>query len=249
MPHPALADTAHRPFPLPARPWALAMDWEDLAFLHWRLPTDLLAPLLPRALELDTFDGGAWLGLVPFRMCRTRLRCLPPVPTTHAYPELNVRTYVRHGDAAGVWFFSLDVPSRLTVAAARVGFGLPYFAARSTCRSEAGAVRFGSERTDRRGRPAAFAAAWRASGPHVPAAPGSLEHFVTERYCLFATRRGRLIRGDIAHAPWQLAAAALELERCDMTRLLGVALDRPPDSVLAALPQRVAGWAPRPLAR
>ncbi len=245
MTHPACVVTAHRPWPLPDRPWLLTMDWEDLAFLHWRVAAASLQPLLPPGVELDRFAGDAWLGVVPFRMARTRLRALPPVPTTRAYPELNVRTYVRAGDVPGVWFFSLDVASRLTVAAARLGFGLAYFAARSACRRDGDTVRFRSERTDRRGPPAAFAARWRAIGEHRPARPGTLEHFVTERYCLFASRRGRVVRGDIAHAPWQLAPAHVDVERCDVARLLAIALDRPPDSALAALPQRVAAWAPR----
>jgi uncharacterized protein YqjF (DUF2071 family) len=249
MAHPALLATAHRPWPLPPRPWALAMDWVDLAFLHWRVEPGTLQRLLPAGLVLETFAGAAWLGVVPFRMTHTRLRCLPPVPTTNAYAELNVRTYVRCGDVAGVWFFSLDVPSTLTVLAARAGFGLAYFRARNESRRDGDRVVFRSERIARGAPPAAFAARWHASAPFAPPANGTLAHFLTERYCLFAERRGRIVRGDIAHPPWLLAPAALELERCDVTRLLGVELSRAPDSVLAAAPQRVLGWAPRPVRR
>ncbi|MFN8423535.1 MAG: DUF2071 domain-containing protein [Anaerolineae bacterium] len=123
-----IADAAHRPWPLPAAPWAMAMSWLDLLFLHWPLDPDVLAPFIPPPLVLDTFDGRAWLGVVPFRMAGVRLRGLPPIPGTAAFPEINVRTYAVAPDGRrGVWFFSLDATSRLAVRAARAWFGLPYF--------------------------------------------------------------------------------------------------------------------------
>jgi uncharacterized protein YqjF (DUF2071 family) len=242
--HPALLHEAHRPWPLPARPWLLTMDWEDLLFAHWRVEPERLQRLLPAGLQVETFDGAAWLGVVPFRMSRTRLRWLPPLATAHAFPELNVRTYVRAGEVPGVWFFSLDAASRLAVAGARAGFGLPYFFARMRCARAGDEVHCASERRDRRGPAAAFAASWRATGDAAPAQRGSLEHFLAERYCLFAVRRGRLVRCDIAHAPWQLAPAAARIDACDMTRLLGLELAGPPASLLATRPLRVAAWSP-----
>ncbi|MEO6595432.1 MAG: DUF2071 domain-containing protein [Planctomycetota bacterium] len=236
--------TAHRPWPLPQRAWALTMDWEDLLFLHWPVAASLLQPHLPAGLEVDTFDGSAWLGVVPFRMARTRFRWLPPVPTTHSFPELNVRTYVRAKDRPGVWFFSLDAASRLAVAGARAGFGLPYFRARMRCERTADVVHYESERRDPRAPVASFRASWNSSRATAPAVPGTLEHFLVERYCLFALRAGRLMRGDVAHAPWQLAKADVQLETCDMTRLLGCTLDGAPVSALAAAPMAVAGFWP-----
>jgi len=247
MVHPALLQTEHRPWPLPARPWVMTMDWQDLLFLHWRVPAPALQPHLPAGVEVDTFDGSAWLGVVPFRMARTRVRCLPPVPTTHDFPELNLRTYVRVGDRSGVWFFSLDAASRLAVAGARATFGLPYFRARMRCERTGDQLVYTSERTDRRGPPALFGGRWRPSGAPRPAAVGSLEHFLTERYCLFAARRGVVLIGEIAHAPWQLAPAEVQLDVCDMTRLLGLQLEGPPVSALAAAPLCVAAFAPQPV--
>lgn len=222
------------------------MRWEDLLFLHWRVPAARLRAHLPPGLELETFDGAAWLGVVPFRMAATRWRWLPPVPGTHAFPELNVRTYVRANGRPGVWFFSLDATSVLAVAGARCTFGLPYFRARIGC-GRAGAWHgYHSERTDRRGPPALFAAEWREVGPRTVARPGSLEHFLVERYCLWVARRGRLLVGDVAHLPWQLAPVELRLLGCEMTRGLGFATFGPPDSALAAAPLTVAAWSPRP---
>jgi uncharacterized protein YqjF (DUF2071 family) len=220
------------------------MRWEELLFVHWRVEAARIQRLLPPGLTVETFDGSAWLGVVPFRMAATRFRLLPAIPTAHTFPELNVRTYVRAGGTPGVWFFSLDAASRLAVEGARWQFGLPYFRARMVCRRQGEVVLYVSERCDRRGPAAAFAGNWRTVGEPRPAVPGSLEHFLVERYCLFAMRRGGLVRGDIAHVPWELAPAELLLQTCDMTRLLGGAVDGPAVSALAAKPLTVAAWSP-----
>lgn len=249
MAHPALVDAAHRPWPLPHRPWSLRMRWRDLLFLHWPVEPGALQRHLPDGLRVETFDGAAWLGVVPFVMDDTRVRWLPPVPTARRFPECNLRTYVRPRGAGGharpgVWFFSLDAHSRLAVEGARWSFGLPYFRAAMRCRRDADAVDYASERTDRRAPPARFAARWRQAGAFAPARPGTLEHFLVERYCLYAVRGGRLIVGDVAHAPWQLAAADVALAECDMTQLVGVELPAAPRSALVAAPLDVLGWSP-----
>ncbi len=244
MSHPALHATSHRPWPLPQRGWSLTMDWQDLLFLHWPVEAALLQRQLPAGVEIDTFDRRAWLGVVPFRMARTRFRWLPPLPTAHAFPELNVRTYVRAAGRPGVWFFSLDAASRLAVAGARAGFGLPYFHARMQCERNATEVRYASERIDTRAPAATFRATWNTDGPVAPAVPGTLEHFLVERYCLFAQRRGRLVCGDIAHAPWQLANTHVQIDACAMTRLIGCELAGKPISALRAAPVTVAAFSP-----
>lgn len=246
MPHPALLATDHRPWPLPSRPWALSMQWTELAFLHWPVDPASVRPHLPPGLELETHGGDAWLGVVPFRMRRTRFRFLPPLPTAHEFPELNVRTYVRCGDRAGVWFFSLDAGSRLAVEGARATFGLPYFHADTTVEQKGELVSFTSRRTDRRGPPARFAAGYCSGGRSRPAAPGTLEHFLVERYCLFtASKHGALRIGEIAHEPWQLQPASVQLGTCDMTRLLGFDLPDHAPFALCAEPLTVASWTPR----
>lgn len=245
--HEALTDVSHLPVPPPARAWSITMRWEELLFLHWRAPAEVLQRHLPSGLTIDTRDGSAWLGVVPFRMAATRFRLLPRIPTSHTFPELNLRTYVRHGDRAGVWFFSLDAASRLAVEGARWSFGLPYFQARMQCQRQGETVHYQHERRDRRGPAAAFMADWRAVGASQRSAPGTPEHFLTERYCLFAVRRGRLLRGDIAHRPWQLAPAEVALANCDLTRLIDLSLAGPPESALVAQPVEVAAWSPVPV--
>ena len=224
----------------------MTMTWAHLCFLHWRVPLEQLRPLVPASLEIDTFEGDAWVGVVPFEMQAVRFRFAPPVPTAHRFPELNLRTYVRQspaaGGKAGVWFFSLDASSRLSVAGARATFSLPYMNARMKIRApEApGAwTEFFSDRTHRNEPPARFQGRYRPSGSPLQSKPGTLESFLTERYSLFSKAgfgvpqklfggalRPSLLCGDIEHDPWPLQAAEIQLDHCDMFRLIG--LDGPP---------------------
>jgi uncharacterized protein YqjF (DUF2071 family) len=212
------------------RNWSVFMRWHDLLFMHWPVPANVLRPLIPEALELDLFDGGAWVGVVPFRMSGIRHRLLPPLPGTNAFPELNVRTYVKHRGRAGVWFFSLDAANWLAVRMARMTFHLPYFDARMSCRTEGGGVRYSSERTHRGARPGQFKGRYRPTGPAGHAAQGSIDDFLTHRMSLFsADARGRVYRGDIEHEPWPLRPAEAVVEVNTMTEAIGVRLpDLPP---------------------
>jgi uncharacterized protein YqjF (DUF2071 family) len=173
-------------------------------FLHWPVDASALRKVVPEPLEIDTFEGQAWLAIVPFRMEGVRLRGLPPIPTANAFPELNVRTYVRFEGKPGVWFFSLDAASGLAVAAARAWFGLPYFYARMQCRQSGESIEY---RCERRPKGAHFSGNYRANGPVHAADEGSLEHWLVERYRLFATKRRRLFTAEIAHTPWPLQPA------------------------------------------
>ena len=222
---PLAPDNAHRPWPVPARRWSVFMRWHELLFMHWPVPAAALRPLIPGGLELDTFGGEAWLGLVPFRMSGIRRRPLPPVPGTAAFAELNVRTYVTAGGKPGVWFCSLDAANRLAVRVARWRFHLPYYDARITCTPAAGTVAYRSTRIHRNAPPAEFAARYRPTGVASRSAPGTLEHFLTERYCLYsASRGGQIFRGEIAHVPWPLQPAECDVERNTMAEAAGVRL-------------------------
>lgn len=226
------------------------MRWQDLLFLHWSVDPEVLRPHLPDDLELETYDGQAWLGVVPFVMATTRFRWLPPVPTASYFPECNLRTYVRHkntsnhGGRPGVWFFSLDASSRLAVGGARLGFGLPYFHADMSCSRVDEQTHFESVRRDRRGPGATFSASWRTRGDALVAEDGSLDQFLTERYCLYAKHLGRLVCGEITHQPWQLAPVDLDLRVNDMSQLVGFDLEGPPVSALAAQAIEVVCWMP-----
>ena len=243
---PVTEQTSHRPWPLLQSPWVLSMRWHDLLFLHWPIRPDLIRSLIPSALELETFDGWSWLGVVPFRMSGVRPRY---VPTPLAFPELNVRTYVNRQGRSGVWFFSLDAGNRLAVRAAR-WFGLPYYDARMKVALESEAVRYDSVRVHKKAAPAEFIASYRPTGPVYRAAPGTFDHWLTERYCLYAAvKPGEIVYGEIHHPPWPLQPADVELSRHTMTHPLGIELpDRKPICHFARY-QEVVAWPIVPIER
>ncbi|PYY13549.1 MAG: hypothetical protein DMG61_12975 [Acidobacteria bacterium] len=201
--------------------------WHDLLFAHWALPVDQVRPLVPRELEIDTFDGKAWVGVIPFWMSHVRFRGLPPIPTASTFPELNVRTYVRaprEPDKPGVYFFSLDAASLLAVISARAGAGLPYYWADMRAKVSNDDVEYLSTR---RGEPPAqLIARYRAMGGVSPN-KSDLERFVTERYCLYTVRAGKVQRIEIHHLPWPLQPAEAEFEVNTMAEAQGLKL--PPE--------------------
>jgi len=225
-----LEDAAHRPWPPPRRPWLMGMCWHDLLFAHWPLAPASLRPLIPPGLEVDTFDGRAWLGVVPFRMSRTGPRFARRLPWVSAFPELNVRTYVTAGGKPGVWFFSLDAANPLAVRAARRCFHLPYFDAQMNCQERGGWIEYRSRRTHRGSAAGEFVGRYRPTGPEYRALPGTLDRWLTERYCLYAASpAGRVFRGEIHHRPWPLQPAEAEIEVNTAAAHTGIALpDVPP---------------------
>ena len=207
-------------------PYVAQQSWRDLAFLHWPVARRLVQDRLPPGLVLDLWEGGAWVGVVPFRIEGLRPRHLPGVPGATDFLELNVRTYVRVADRPGVYFFSLDASSALAVAGAKALYGLPYHKAEMSCEREGDWV---SYRSQRPGEAAAFQARYRPTGMPVQAKPGSLEEFLVERYRLFDGRDGRITRVEIDHAPWQLRRAEVEIALNTMALASGIPLpDQPP---------------------
>ncbi|HWC25662.1 MAG TPA: DUF2071 domain-containing protein [Solirubrobacteraceae bacterium] len=219
-------ERAHRPWPLPARSWTMAQTWTDLLFAHWSVAPELLRGVVASPLALDTFDGRAWIGVTPFRVRNLRLRPTLPVPLVSAFGEINVRTYVTVDGKPGIYFFSLDADSALAVAAARRAYRLPYFRARMSIARDAGEVRFASHRTSREAPARAdFRAHYGPVGKAFPATAGSLEQWLTERYCLYTfDDRRRVLRADIHHPPWPLQAADADIAVNTMTAEIGVEL-------------------------
>jgi uncharacterized protein YqjF (DUF2071 family) len=221
-----LASSDHRPWPLPDGPWVMSQSWHDLLFAHWRVDTQLLRRVVPAQLPLDMFGGAAWLGVVPFHMTNVAPRLVPEVPPLSRLIELNVRTYVVIDGKPGVYFFSLDANSRLAVAGARALFRLPYFFATMETARDGEAITHRSRRA--RGTPAEWAARYRPSGLTRHAAPGSLEHFLTERYCLYTTDGDRVLRCDIHHPPWKLEDATATIDVNTMAAAAGLAVEGEP---------------------
>ncbi|HEX4544968.1 MAG TPA: DUF2071 domain-containing protein [Candidatus Acidoferrum sp.] len=244
-----LDQVAHRPWPLPSGSWIIEQVWHDLLFAHWPVHTESLGPLLPPQLRIDTFDGQAWVAVVPFRMSGVRLRVTPAVPGLSKFPELNVRTYVVAQGKPGVWFFSLDAGNRAAVAIARAWFHLPYFRARMSCGERNGQIHYQSERAHRGAPAASLEGQFRPLDKVFSPQPGTLEHFLTERYCLYAAdKRGELLRGEIHHSRWPLQVAEADFSRNTMAEAAGILLPATKPLLHFAKRQDVVVWRPEPLA-
>jgi uncharacterized protein YqjF (DUF2071 family) len=215
------------------------MRWHDLLFLHWPVRPAVIRPLIPSLLEIDTFDGRCWIGVVPFRMTGVRPRF---VPLSFAFPELNVRTYVKSPGGSGVWFFSLDAGSWISVRAAK-WLGLPYYDARMTVELDQDVVYYKSVRLNEKAAPAEFDASYKPTAAVYHSVPGTLDHWLTERYCLYGARDGHQpVYGDIHHAPWPLQPAEVEVRTNTMTKPIGIDLpDTKPMSHFARY-QEVIAW-------
>lgn len=238
-----MTEQTDRTWPLPKSPWVMRMTWSGLLFAHWPIDPDAVARLLPDGLTLDTRDGQAWLGVVPFLMSKVAPRCCPAVLGLGRFLELNVRTYVIRDGKPGVWFFSLDAESPIAVRLARATFNLPYMdASMSMSQDVLGVIRYQSKRTHR-GEPwVEFDASYQASGEPFLAKSGTLEHWLTARYCLYsADRKGNLYRGEIDHPPWELLSANWNLRRNTMCDPCNVRLDGEPH-LMCAQPIAVRAW-------
>jgi uncharacterized protein len=226
-------------------PWVLRMRWLNLLFAHWPVDVDALAANLPAGLELDLFDGQAWLGIVPFTMADVAPRGIPALGRFSRFPEINVRTYVRLRGVPGIYFLSLDAASRPTVEGGRRAFHLPYFRARMSAEMAGDDTVYRTERIDRRGPAAAFEARYRPTGPIQPAAPDSLEAWLTDRKRLFSVdRRGRIWRTEIEHDPWPPQPAAADITLETMAAARGLVLPESPPHLRYAARLDVRGWAP-----
>ncbi len=231
-----LSQTAHRPWPIPKQPWIMTQAWKRLLFAHWPMDPELLKPLLPPGLALDTWQGQAWLGVVPFEM-DFRLRF---TPWTIRFGELNVRIYVVCEGKPGVLFVSLDASDPLTVYMARRVYSLPYYRAdiavnqrpdgiiEYACQRRPLSNRNEAENSDKTKGHGTFRGQYQPISPVFHAEKNTLEYWLTERYCLYSSdQAGRLYRGNIHHSPWPLQQAQASIEINTMALASGVHL---PDS-------------------
>jgi uncharacterized protein len=218
-----LHEVGHRPWPMPRAPWMMTQTWHDLLFAHWPVDAEALRRRVPRALPLDLYDGTAWIGLIPFHMTNVRPRGVPWLPFVSAFPELNVRTYVILGGRPGVYFFSLDAASSIAVMTARVAFHLPYFSATMRVVHDSNEIRYASRRGEGAPSPA-FEARYGPRGPVSLPRAGSLEHFLTERYCLYTMVGEDVRRLEIHHPPWPLQEAHADITVNTMAEAAGIHL-------------------------
>jgi uncharacterized protein YqjF (DUF2071 family) len=270
--HPSFDYLDHRPWPLPPGRWAGRQSWRDLLFAHWPVPAASVRPLVPEALEVDEYEGISWLGIVPFRMAGVMLRGLPDMPGISAFPELNVRVYVTAGGKPGVWFLSLDATNPLAVWGARTFFHLPYYWADIDVVPEGEGVSYrcvrrgsAEEKRSRRtgeksgpssvvrgrsegGGPPRFAAHYRPTSEVYASAPGTLEHWLTERYCLYAAARGGMLyRTEVHHQHWPLQRAEVEIGVNTISAAGGLSVSGPPALLHFARRIDVVVWKPERL--
>jgi uncharacterized protein YqjF (DUF2071 family) len=227
--------------------WQMQMGWNDVCFLHWRAPADVLRPTMPTGIELDLHDGAAWISIVPFRMTNIRARGFPPLPGFGHVPEINVRTYVLANGNPAVWFYSLDAAGSLVVESARLTMALPYFNATIVTTMRGDEYAYRSERHDRRAPQGRFDATWRIVGDPAAARPGSIEAFLHERYRFVVTRRGRLFSASVKHEPWRLQPIEATIADNTLAWIPGLELARAPDLAYFAPSAAVRATALQPV--
>jgi uncharacterized protein YqjF (DUF2071 family) len=242
-----LEQVEHRRWRMPQVPWLMTQTWHDLLFAHWPTAAKTIRTRVPSEFDLDLFDGDAWIGIVPFHMTNVAPRGVPSIPWLSEFPELNVRTYVRYGGRPGVYFFSLDAASLPAVLAARTLLNLPYHSAAMTVTRRASHINYDSQRNNK--ETAAFTATYRPTGSVFEAGDGSLDYFLTERYCLYnIDHNGAPYRMEIHHPPWPLHRAEAEFIRNSMAETNGLALPDVTPLLHFAKRQDMVAWAPERLA-
>jgi uncharacterized protein len=241
-----LEDVRHRPWPVPDDPWILKQAWNDLLFSHWPIARDRLREHVPPFLELDLFDNEAWVSVTPFRLSDLSPRGIPALPVISSFDEINVRTYVVHDGMPGIYFFSLDANSAIAVGGASTLFHLPYYLADIRVEDDRGRISYNSSR--RRGTQAEFTARYSPTGALFEAQPGTLEYFLTERYCLYTQdSAANAYRVEVHHAPWQLQSAEAEISVNTMVDAAGLRLPSMPPLLHYARRMDVITWAPHVL--
>ena len=213
--------TDHRPWKLPSGPWIMRQRWSDLLFAHWPISVEQLRPLVPEMLELDTFEGRVYMSITPFILC-VQPRGFPPLSQ---FPEMNCRTYVRFRGKPGIFFFSLDAASRLAVWGARTFYRLPYFYSRMSAVHRGEKIEYSSRRLS---QTALFKAEYQPQGPVFNAELGTIQHWLSERYCLYTTSGGQVYRGEIHHVPWPLQEASCRIAENSVAAAAGIQLSETP---------------------
>ena len=239
--HPAFTHLEHRPWPVPASPWVWRQTWNHLLFAHWPIPAEQLSALVPEWLKIQEHSGSSWVGVIPFTMTGVTLRGVPNLPWLSHFPEMNLRLYVERDGKPGVWFVSLDAARRPAVWAARRFAHLPYFLSRMRVNVVGDQVSYQSNR--RSNARVSLNALYAPTGPVGRSQRGSLEHFLTERYCLYTEDRpGRGWRLEIHHEPWPLQPAAAKFTVNEVAQPQGIAL--PASAPLLHYSRRldVVGW-------
>ena len=228
-------------------PWVMTQCWNDLLFMHYEVAAEKLRALVPEALTLDTYKQSGWVSITPFWMNHLRPPGIPSLPWVSQFSEVNVRTYVTYGGKPGVFFFSLDASHLSAVWGARIFYRLPYWHAAMKMQGRGKLkIEFQSRRSHGP-KPAELRLSYGPAGPLFRARPGSPEHFLTERYCLYTASPKRLYRSHIHHLPWNLEAASAEIGLNTMAQTVGLEVPTQPDLIHFSRAQKMLVWAPERL--
>ncbi len=228
-------------------PWIMTQRWNDLLFLHYAVPPETVRPLVPDVLTLDSYQQRAWVSVTPFWINHLRPPGVPSLPWFSHFAEINVRTYVTRDGKPGVYFFSLDASHLSAVWGARLFYRLPYWQAAMKLKGRGGPCIDYVSKRQHGPRPAELRCSYGPNSKVFRARPGSLEHFLTERYCLYAASPKRLYRGEIHHLPWELQDAKFELAENSMAQTAGIGLSPQPELAHFARELKVLFWAPERL--
>lgn len=228
-------------------PWVMTQRWNDLLFLHYETAPENLRSLVPPALSLDTYRQRAWLSITPFWMDHLRPPGVPSLPWISRFSELNVRTYVSYEGKPGVYFFSLDASHLSAVWGARIFYRLPYWHAAMKVRGQGKTTIHYQSKRSHGPKPAELNVQYGPSGSEFHARPGSLEHFLCERYCLYSATPKRLYRTEIHHLPWTLHAATAQSDVNSMAQTLGLQLPAKADAMQFSRSLKVLVWPPERL--
>lgn len=221
-----LKSTDHREYPLPKGPWIMMQKWDHLLFLNWPVSKQVMTPHIPPGLELDSYNGDAWISIIPFKVSKMRLRNMPQIPYFRSFLELNVRTYVKHRGVKGVYFFSLDASKLHAVLGARIAT-LPYFYANMKMKQYRDTLSYSSTRKG--GQSANFKGNYQPITGNFYPKQDSLNHWLLERYFLWTYRSGSLFQAGIHHKPWKVQDATIHIDTQTLTSFL-------PDGTLSAQP-------------
>ncbi len=226
------------------RKWIMGQTWNDLLFAHYPVDIHELRKLLPDCLQVDTYDGQAWVSVVPFEMSDIHFRELSAIKYKKRFSELNVRTYVTFNGEPGIYFFSLDANSPLAVQLANLSYALPYLHADMEVAHSGSQIHFKSTRNDQRAADGSFDGQYAPAGEHFQTKKGSLAYWLTERYALFTVKGKKILKGAIFHEQWTLQQAQADFRVNNVAESAGITLPAEPELLHFAKKLKVRVWPP-----
>ncbi|MBS4197060.1 YqjF family protein [Lederbergia citri] len=209
--------TEHRPYPIPSKYWIMRQKWRDVLFMHLPIKPEKLQPYIPSAVEIDTFEDYAWLGVIVFKIDGIFPRGFPPVSIRPAFPEINLRTYVRCNDKPGIYFLSLDVDDWTSCSLAKRWLHVPYHPAKISFQKIEQSYHFESNRNHH--IPIICKGSYTPKSEIFYPENMTLDHWLTERYCFFShNQKSNVYCLDIHHHPWPLQRAEATIHSNDLCR-------------------------------